>query len=96
MAQDDGSIQASLGRLGLQVTSQQLVGVAVAVLAGWLVGRVLAFDFVINLYSHTVGRIQELLGLAQTTRDSFNKYAMAAVPFLTSFVISWVLCRGRR
>lgn len=82
------SFQDSLGELGIQVSSGQIGGFLLAVAAGWGVGQILALDFGLVLYAQTIGRIQDWLNLKTATRDTFNIYAMMALPFLTSFFIA--------
>ena len=83
------SLQDSLGELGIRVSSGQIVGFLLAVGAGWLVGQLLNFGFVLIIYMQTIGRIQDLLGLQQGgVRDTFNIFVMMALPFLTSFFIA--------
>ena len=82
------SLQDSLGELGIRVSSGQIIGFLLAVAAGWIVGQMLALDFGVTIYTQTIGRIQDLLNLETATRDTFNIYAMMALPFLTSFFIA--------
>jgi hypothetical protein len=88
------SLQESLDELGIRVSSGQIGGFLLAVAVGWGVGQLLNFGFVLIIYMQTIGRIQDLLGLQQGgVRDTFNIFVMTALPFLASFIISWLFFR---
>jgi hypothetical protein len=86
------SIQASLERLGIRLSTRQLVGIAIATLAGIVVARVLP-----NVYPVLFAPILQVLffGNPAGSSDSFNTSIMTWLTFLTSFVISLLIARSR-
>lgn len=84
------SIQASLGRLGIQLSSRHLVGFILASLAGMVVARILPF-----IYPYVFFPLLAIVfqGNPSGSSDSFNSFMMTAITFLTSFVISFITFR---
>ena len=82
------SIQASLARLGIRLSRQQLVGLGLSLLAGLIVARILPI-----IYSPIIGPFLDARKLTTSTRDSLNSVIMTLLTFLTSFAISFLFFR---
>jgi hypothetical protein len=86
------SIQTSLGRLGIEVSTRQLVGIAVATIVGIVVARVLP-----NIYPIIFAPILAVLffGNGSGTSDSFNSSMMTWITFLSAFAVSLLIGRKK-
>lgn len=78
-------MRASVANVGLRLSSQQLVGFGVAVIAGVIMARILPY-----MYPVLSPILDAVFGAkATTSRDNFNAFMMTALTFLTSFVIAY-------
>lgn len=75
--------------LGIRLSSRELVGFGLAVLAGMVVARILP-----SIYPILAPLLDALFGKgASPARDGFNAFMMTALTFLSSFVISFSFFR---
>ena len=89
-----GSVQASLSRLGVPVSTRQVIGIVAGMAAGMVTARSLPY-----LYSGFFGGVLNQVfggGGSGTSRDAFNASSMTFITFGASFGISFLLSRKWR
>jgi len=80
----DASLQGSLGRLGLQLSRQQITGLILSAVGGMVFARLLPF-----VYAPIVGPILNIFFGRLGGRDTFNVLLMALLTFLFSLGIAF-------
>jgi hypothetical protein len=82
-----GSVIASLGRLGIPVRAGQLIGIAAGVIMGLIVARALPYIYPI----FTANLLDVVFGPGITeARDGFNSHLMTGCTCCSSFLVALV------
>jgi Double zinc ribbon len=88
----DGSIQASLAKLGIRFSKGEWIGFAVSVTGGFVMARILPY-----VYPILSPVLDAVFGPGPSNpRDSFNSFMMTGITFATSFIISFIVFKKKR
>jgi hypothetical protein len=84
------TLQASLERLGLRLSSRHLVGFAIAAVVGLMTPPVL-----LRVYPYVFYPLLQVVfdGNPSGASDSFNTFMMTALTFLSSFLVAFLFFR---